>query len=200
MKTILTIVAFTLISVSVQASRVDWEILFYNGDGVQVGNGDFSYDPDTDDQFEFYGDADSFDQPAYILETNTAFTSFNVTVLFEQWTKPHELWWDGSMIHDPYGNWSGPGSFYIGDEMVYLKLSFDSPSPTGLTTSRGGWFQRGSSFDELTTGGGTWIANRTSVVPIPSVFLLFGSGLVSMVMLGRKSVLVKKTRITSLNH
>jgi hypothetical protein len=185
MKTILTIIVFTLISVSVQASRVDWEILFHNGDGVQVGNGDFSYDPDTDDQFEFYGYNNGFDYsqpdtyiPAYIKETNTAFTSFNVTVLFEQWTKPHEIWWDGSMIHDPYGNFSGPGLFNVGDERVYLTLSFDSPSPTGLTTSTGGWFQRGSSLDELTTGGGTWIANRTSAVPIPSVFLLFGGGLV----------------------
>jgi hypothetical protein len=61
MKTILTIIVFTLISVSVQASRVDWEILFHNGDGVQVGNGDFSYDPDTDDQFEFYGYNNGFD-------------------------------------------------------------------------------------------------------------------------------------------
>jgi hypothetical protein len=188
MKKILTALVFILISASVQASRVDWEILFYNGDGVQVGNGDFSYDPDTNDQFEFNGDSHSFDQTVYINETNTAFTSFNVTVLGEQWTGTYEHWWDGSIIRDRYGNSSYPGDFHLGGEMVYLDLSFNSPSPVGLTTSTGGWFQRGSSLDELTTGGGDWVANRTSVVPIPSVFLLFGSGLVSMLMLGRKSV------------
>lgn len=72
----------------------------------------------------------------------------------------------------------------------FLEISFDSPNPAATTFTTGTWLQQiangppGTSSDN----GGTWNANQTSAVPIPGVFVLFGSGLISLIMFGRKSV------------
>ncbi len=67
----------------------------------------------------------------------------------------------------------------------YLSLGFHDSNPEGITTT-GSWTQHLS--ENYAPSGGEWIANRTSVVPIPSAILLLGSGLVSLLMLGRKSL------------
>lgn len=71
--------------------------------------------------------------------------------------------------------------------LLHLELWFDDTSPDGISTADGTWFQL------LNNGeSGTWNANQTSAIPIPGVFILFGSGLISMIMLGRKSINTKE--------
>lgn len=101
MNKILVIVAITLISAPVQASRVDWEIQFFNSDSIQVGSGDFSYDPDTTIQLIDSPPSAAIVSeviPPEIIEVSTSFTSFNWTVDGVNWTHEQDDWWGGNLV------------------------------------------------------------------------------------------------------
>ena len=190
MKSIYVILAIIFISAPVQASSVDWEIQFFDQEGVQVGEGDFSYDPDRTEQFSSYSVAPDFIPE--VRQINTTFTSLNWTVNNEEWSDQSAwrgAWWGGSLIGDRF--------FYDFDDVLmlgsfrgqFLLLSFDSQNPSALSATTGSWEQIVFGFsnqDPFTEG--TWRANQTSAVPIPGVFVLFGSGLISMIMFGMRSI------------
>ncbi len=189
MKSIYVILAILFISAPVQASRVDWEIQFFDQEGIQVGEGGFSYDPDTTEQFSNYSVAPDFIPE--VRQINTTFTSLNWTVNNKGWSEQSagRAWWGGSLIGDRFFiNFDDVlmlGSF----RREFFLLSFDSQNPSALSATTGSWEQIvfGSSTQDFFTEG-TWRANRTSAVPIPSVFLLFGSGLISMIMFRMRSI------------
>ncbi len=188
MKKIIAVLAIILISASVQASRVDWEIQFYDDIGIQVGGGDFSYDPDITDQY-FTDSPNPYDVPIRI-EVSTVFTSIDWIIDDFQWSAPSRggPWWGGSMLSSRYG--TSPGSFILGNHIFgpSLFLTFNPPHPGSATTAFGSWAQLANNRFP----SGTWSANRTSAVPIPGVFVLFGSGIISLIMFRRKSVGSKK--------
>jgi hypothetical protein len=199
MKSIFLILIVSLLSTQVKASLVTWDIKFFNDSGAHVGAGDFSYDPATTDTYIYYDlDASGSEAVPIEFEINTSFINLDWTVLGVNWLNEKGVWWNGSNNHnggiDPPGAeiFDTLGSFTIGNflyfaplEGQYLNLDFDpdSTSPNGISTASGSWIQGG---DFSGAGSGTWSA-QVSTVPIPSVFLLFGSGLISMVLFGRKS-------------
>jgi len=207
MKNLLMVFALSYISVSsVQAGLVSWDIQFFDATGVQVGNGSMSYDPDTTYAYT-YPTHDEFICPdpdslpcGYIpventYETNYSFSSFDFNILDANWSVSSEgtQWWNGSANHyggaERYGgyNFQPLPFFFLGENYLsvhYLSLNFHDSNPEGITTTTGFWTQHLSG--DYAPSGGEWIANRTSAVPIPSAILLLGSGLVSLIMLGRK--------------
>lgn len=102
MKRVLAVLVILYTSTSVQASRVDWEIQFFNEVGIQVGSGDFSYNPDTTDTYTTYSGS-IYDVPPteYSQEVITTFTNLNLIVNSEQWfcSDPCGVWWGGSNNH-----------------------------------------------------------------------------------------------------
>ncbi len=130
-------------------------------------------------------------------ETDYSFSSFDFNILDGNWSGRSEgtQWWNGSAnYYGGAGRYGGydfqptEGVFLGANYFIvhYLSLGFDDPNPEGISTASGYWTQHLSG--DYAPSGGEWIANRTSVVPIPSAILLLGSGLVSLLMLGRKSL------------
>ncbi|MCF6202745.1 MAG: hypothetical protein L3J59_03615 [Methylococcaceae bacterium] len=196
MKSNITILIMTLLSTSAQASLIKWDIQFFNGSGAQVGAGNFSYDPATTDTYTHY--LPIYNEETYQVEAtpfdfdiSTSFTNLNWNVLGVNWSDARGVWWNGSNNHfggaARYGIVEETlGHFIIGDyyftgQSFELFFDPDSRNPNGISTATGNWTQRGDF-----PGSGTWNA-QISTIPIPSVFLLFGSGLFSMVLLGRKT-------------
>lgn len=179
---------------TVQASPVTWDIQFHNDMGLQVGDGRFTYDPATIFTATYptggvlcpapHSDFDCSLNPLLFqptlrsLEINTIFTSFNFNILGKNLnttnTRPHLLYWTGKLISnspDPY--------FFPNVESS--PLLFKDKSPSGLTISSGSWTIGTKTGQE----SGGFIA-KVSPVPLPSTFLLLGSGLISLISFSRR--------------
>lgn len=190
MKSIFVILAIIFISAPVQASRVDWGIQFFDQEGVQVGEGDFSYDPDTTEQISNYSIAPDFIPE--VRQINTTFTSLNWTVNGAGWSNQSFTWggwWGGGLIGHRFSS-NFDDILMLGSFIDWnLILHFDSQNPSALSATTGSWEQTAFNIpNQNSFSEGTWRANRTSAVPIPGVFVLFGSGLISMIILGMRSI------------
>ncbi len=124
-------------------------------------------------------------------QINTAFTSLNWTINDAGWSEQSSVWgawWGGSLIGHRFANDFDDALMLGSFRDWYLILHFDSQNPSALTSTTGSWGQLAFNIpNQNPFTDGTWIANQTSAVPIPGVFVLFGSGLISMIMFGMRS-------------
>ncbi len=205
MQNILTIITLSFISFStVQASIVNWDFQFFDESGTQVGNGYLNYDPSTTDSYTHpthdeivCGGEDvvscHYETITSTYESNYFLSSYNFNIQGTDWGGGN-TWWNGSANHyggaERYGgyNFHPQEGIFLGVNYLsvhYLSLGFEDSNPEGISHSSGTWVQQLSGSSPPTYGN--WTATRTSVVPIPSALFLLGSGLMSLIMLGRKA-------------
>ncbi len=113
MKYILKLLATSIIITTAtlaQASTVNWEIKFFNENGNIVGDGEFSYDPDT--LVSFSTESPNPSDIPELISVNTSFTNLNWRFGGDQLWNTNSArfaWWDGgSLIHTRDGSYFGP--------------------------------------------------------------------------------------------
>ena len=109
MKYILKLLATSIIITTAtlaQASTVNWEIKFFNENGNIVGDGEFSYDPDT--LVSFSTESPNPSDIPELISVNTSFTNLNWRFGGDQLWNTNSArfaWWDGGSLIHTYQRW-----------------------------------------------------------------------------------------------
>ena len=158
-----TTVATCLLATGVQpvkAASIFWDISFFDDNDMEVGNGYFSYDPDTTTLVDINARGDT-------ISVDTILDTFSAVILGVEWDEPGINWWITDETIATRGqsqSRSGPSlsdGWFFGDPFfgtTALNIEGGSTDSNGSGT----WSQLlvVDSGDPPLTGFGTWSATQ----------------------------------------
>ena len=171
-------------AIPVSAAAITFDLDFFDDNGTQVGDGEFSYDDEASTCFElsFAGDCSrepSEDPNDYndVFFVENALTDFSATINGEDWSGAYGHWWSDDESGQISGEQSASRSdIFINDNRWFFGDSFFGEgemimdfTQSSDNSGEGSWLQEvvppggGDPF----AGSGTWQATRVGTVSEP---------------------------------